>query len=277
MIKFNILGSCVCRDIFNHGNNNFQVNKYTNGSSLPSMCADTPKITLSMDDFKFRSNFEKRSALIDFNKSSFEYVDSEKSDYLLISLSDNRIDLAELYDQNGNFINIVTFGTTFKENYYEIPQIKEFKFKIFKPLQLPLSLYFRSIDIFVDRILQLYPRDKIIVIEDLFTDKYYSKEHELMDFQNKQYVKEINFFYKLLYNKLYGKLNTTNIIELPKNAIGSESHKLGLFGLHYVDEIYEYANTVIEKIVCGEFNKKVARELKSNAEKNITKNYFSKQ
>lgn len=27
MVKFNILGSCVCRDIFNHGNSNFQVNK----------------------------------------------------------------------------------------------------------------------------------------------------------------------------------------------------------------------------------------------------------
>lgn len=276
MVEFNILGSCVCRDIFNHGNSNFQVNKYTNGSSLPSMCADAPNLKLDIYDFKLRSNFEKRSALIDFNKSSFEYIASEKSDYLLISLSDNRIDLAEIYDQNGNFINIVTFGTTFKENYNQIPQLKEFKFKIYKPLQLPLSLYFHNIDIFIDKILQLYPRDKIIVVEDLFTDKYYSKKHELVNFQNTQYVKDINAFYRLLYSKLYEKLNTNNIIELPGNAIGSEEHKLGLFGLHYVDEIYEYANTVIEEIVCGEFNQKVGRALKSNIENKITKNYYNK-
>ena len=277
MVKFNILGSCVCRDIFNHGNSNFQVNKYTNGSSLPSMCADAPKLKLDISDFKFSSNFEKRSALIDFNKSSFEYIASEKSDYLLISLSDNRIDLAEIYDKNGNFINIITFGTTFKENYNEISQLKECKFKIYKPLQLPLSLYFHNIDIFVGKILQMYPRDKIIVIEDLFTDTYYSKKNELANFQNTQYVKDINNFYRLLYSKLYEKLNTNNIIELPNNAIGSEEHKLGLFGLHYVDEVYEYANTVIEEIVGGKFDQKVGRTLKLNIENKITKKYFNKQ
>lgn len=275
MVKFNILGSCVCRDIFNFTKEDFKVVKYANGSALPSMCSDPPSISLSIEEFKFRSNFEKRCAVIDFNKASFEYISSELSDYIVISLSDNRIDLAELYDNCDKIINLVSFGTTFKDNYKEIDKLKNFSLKTYKALGLPQSFYYHYIDIFVQKLLQLYPINRIIVVEDFFTDVYYSKDNIVCSFPNKQYVKEINSFYSRLYSRLYARLNTHNIIKFPHNLIANEKHKLGLFGLHYVDEIYQYASSCIYEMVYGTFNERIGQLLKSEVEEKITNKYFN--
>lgn len=121
MVTINILGSCVCRDIFNYDTEGiFSVGKYTNGASVLSLTAPRPKIALNIEDFQLRSNFEKRSAWLDYSKTAFDYVENEgkASDYLVISLSDCRMDMAEIWNtDHTERISFTSFGTTFRENY----------------------------------------------------------------------------------------------------------------------------------------------------------------
>lgn len=285
MYKINILGSCVCRDIFNYDKKGlFSVNKYCNGSSIPSMVADKPKIDLAVDDFNLRSNFEKRSCWLDYEKECFSFIKNSGivSDYLVISLSDCRIDLAEIWDKKKeNLLSFVSYGTTFRENYLGVllkNKLSDSQIKIYKALDLPFVFFKLSIEKYAKKILSLYSPKKIIVVEDFFVNKYFSRVNEgsgkIVDFKNDEYVNSINNFYRKLYSVLYDNIPSKNIVKFLPNTLADENHKLGLFGLHYVPEFYQYGLEIITKIVQGGYSEEQTNFLQSHYAKLILEKYY---
>lgn len=274
MIRFNILGSCVCRDVFNYDSSGeFLVNRYVNGISALSLQSKFSNITLSFESLKLRSNFERRCAWLDFNKAVYDYI-KDPADWLVISLSDNRIDLAEIFSKKTKqLISSVTWGTTFRENYaFGISELSETFVKAYKPFDIPRSFYAKAILDHADQLLKLFPADKIIVVEDYFVDKYVTAEGEICSFNNSEYVNNVNLFYKFLYSELYQKISNF-IIQPPINNIADKTHKLGLFGLHFVPEYYEYVLEVVKAIVRGKFSAKVALRNKEICERKIFEKY----
>lgn len=283
MITINILGSCVCRDIFNYDTEGiFSVGKYTNGASVLSLTAPRPKIALNIEDFQLRSNFEKRSAWLDYSKTAFDYVENEgkTSDYLVISLSDCRMDMAEIWNtDHTERISFTSFGTTFRENYqqcFSVGKMKGTSVEIYKALNLPLFFFEEALGRYAEKLLSVYEERKIIVIEDFFAEKYAQRGTEgLLSFGNEEYVYKINRFYKYLYSCLYRRIHTNVIPFLPK-TIGDAGHKLGLFGLHYVPEFYRYALDSVRAIVCGEYSPAKAERIQKRYTDEICHKYYSR-
>ena len=95
MVTVNIFGDCVCRDSCTPLVNSGEVNvlQYPGHSSMIAMFS--PKIS---EDIEFNydttqiplSNFRVRQIRHDYNKIYFDYLFAKKSDYVLVSFSNNR-------------------------------------------------------------------------------------------------------------------------------------------------------------------------------------------
>lgn len=88
----NIHGSCVSNDVFRYLlNDSIKVNKYLARSSLISAISEP--INIRMDDIKLSSSFQKSMVYSDINKTLFKEIKENKSDYLIIDLMDERLNL----------------------------------------------------------------------------------------------------------------------------------------------------------------------------------------
>ena len=122
-ISFNIIGCCVCRDIFRlFPHKDFKVDKFIQFVSPVSIIDDTKKEDIiHIDDLKIFdwSNFIKRNLCFDINRNGVErYICKEAlSDYLIIDLCELRFKLGKLIFPDGTE-NIIT-----KTRYFEGPGI----------------------------------------------------------------------------------------------------------------------------------------------------------
>ena len=254
-INIDIFGSCVCRDVFNHPNDKFNVVHYINGCSPFSITS--PKyenICVKPDDLSLKSNFERRSTCIDVNKSYMEFfeVGTNNSDYLIIDLSDSRLSLGQTMLNNSTQNYILSYGTTFMENYkkdFLNGKFKNISLQKVNALRISDGEWKEAIRRYCDYIASMNYK-KVIVVESYCALSYYDAENGIRtDFDNVDYLMELNSLFKKLYAYLREYMPQAVFVGFSGEFVGFKQHKLGLYPLHFTNEIYEHICKDIEKAI----------------------------
>lgn len=96
MIKINIYGSCVSRDIFEWDKEKqFSIPVYVARTSILSNL-NTNIWNINSTDINLDSPFQKEAVMTDLNKTVYDKFKSNMSDYLLIDFIDERFRIAKM-------------------------------------------------------------------------------------------------------------------------------------------------------------------------------------
>ena len=232
----NIHGSCVSNDVFRYLlNDSIKVNKYLARSSLISAISEPRNI--SMDDIKLSSSFQKSMVYSDINKTLFKEIKENKSDYLIIDLMDERLNLIKIDN---------TYIT--HSNEFENSKLNEIvRGENINRFGVSNEFIKKCIDEYVNRILEIYKENQIIIHEIYSSKKYIDKSGSIVDF-NENILKKIeksnrllNFYYKYLKEKL----PNAYVIDISRNYLANESHRWSLAPYFFVKNCNEEDKKII--------------------------------
>ncbi len=229
-----IFGSCVSRDVLEYDNEKkFNLGQYVARQSIISAVSAPLKqenLVLSLD-----SNFQKRMVEMDLLKTSFNFLKSNPSDYLIIDLIDERFPLVCF---NGSYFTASNEGIN---GYSLFNSLK----KLYKEIK-DGGLYIESnnvdgcIDTFCKKLNEIYTDDRIIIHRALLVDYYTDRNDKIVEFK-KNIIKnnrQINNLLNYMYDALIAKLPGAAVIDEMAEITGDETHKWGLAPMHYQGNYY---------------------------------------
>lgn len=246
--KLSIFGSCVSRDILNHGQTDlFQLKTYIARQTVISSISAPCSPEVEEESINLTSAFQRRMVLSDTQKTAFTKFSNDNSEYLIIDLIDERLGMINFRNSVvTNSMELVGSGlltgseakAKYRRNIFNV-YTTDFK---------PIEPMFKE---FCERIKQIYPQKKIIIhIADAKT-KYRSTDGKIKKFPKEQIKKSHTFnrMYSTMYGLLVKYLPDANIIDICHNYYASESHHWGLNIIHYEDEYYQQASRELIKII----------------------------
>ncbi len=275
-ISFNIVGCCVCRDIFRlNPCEKFKVDKFVQFVSPLSIVDDSKSESLftieDLDVFEW-TNFVKRNVYFDFHWGGVEnhILKGGQSDYLILDLCELRFKPTKVIFPTGKeiFVTGTRYLQLFKD---EFSKFKHLENCILKEVELSQGELDNALDKYI-AIFRKYYNDKQIIL----INNYPVKKH--LDDVNKQiveyptgYILKIRNMLKYCYQYIENKYPDINVIEVPDNALGSVQHLWGKDPLHFVDDYYDYLFKAV-KIVVEETDNQKER---LNELKEIYTKYFN--
>lgn len=259
--SINILGSCVIREALSSHENDggYKVFRYVNLFSPLSLCEEA----VSIDEDKYNncdfsdyvSNFRKKCILFDMKRSSIDYISSKKTDWLIIDCALFRRNLYQLGEKKLTcFAEAEDFLVFLSKQKIIPPIVGEICLEDISDDEL-----LRKIHYYVDKILEIYSVDKIILLENKNAYISYNESREIDTFLNVDELtkedKRMLRCFKLLKSMLKG----CHIIPVPDNLVADDKHKLGRAPVHYTQEYYDYILQAIN-CICEENNINIERE-----------------
>lgn len=233
-------------------------------------------------DKKGMPSFSKRNFALDFTGKGFDYLKEVKSDYLILDMGCCRYDCYNFF--NGGILtkmhNDQKMQVQYFKEIFEMLGIKE-SYSIISEDAILEEMMDECLPIYLDRIQEVYPIDKIIFVETKIAELRISKEGKLEESPYIQLLQKwrnrINYANELAQVHLKG----CHIIEFPKGVLADEQHKWGPGGLHYIKEYYDYAFQCMQIIFRKyklEDEKKYLGEIKERCEQEIDNRFhFSLQ
>ena len=229
MVKVDILGSCVTRDVFEFDETNiFSVNKYFARSSLASIYSLPLKI--NGDQIGLDSNFQRRMVLQDISKEFKRYIKSIQSDLFIIDFIDERFSI--LRTPGGRFI---TRSTEFlKSNLpYEVQtgSVND---------EQKLNLWEKAAENLISDLKNHYDPSKLVLHKAFWKKTYVDKSgnHRYFDDETTQLIQRHNEKLSYLYDFIESNLSSAQVIQL-EGFVASENHRWGLQPFHYEDAYYQ--------------------------------------
>lgn len=263
MATFNILGTCIIRDLFSVSLNKSKhtVWHFFNWASptVHFFYKDKPSRKMEISHFdstKDVMNFAERCVSCDYNKSVLEnYV--KKSDYFVIDLvSMVHTDLVQEVNAEG-----VSNTFTYSQSFIELLD-KGLKEKFFKDSELKVikalenrSVFKKVIENFVHWLIneQGYKQEQIILIKNRSVHHYSDGCYYLKanwDFE------ERNDVLMECYDYFSEKCPNCMVVEMPENVYSDYYHKWGFSDLHFDMSYYEYLFECIDLISNGEYTER---------------------
>ncbi|MBO5312985.1 MAG: hypothetical protein J6B29_03365 [Clostridia bacterium] len=291
-----IIGSCVCRDAFSipqateeYGSdeNEYIVDRFIQGiNPLSAIGSPVAEITATalIEESKFSSAppFYKRCYMLDLTKAWDSFLSETSSDYLIIDFTTVRLDCRKI---DGG---LVTFDGVAKDIVLGLgsASVKEATSHLVNAESVSLSnfdedtlrqAYFK----YIDRLLRLYPQEKIIVVEARHAMAYIDPEGGKIATSSpaleQRYIRE-NKLIDFAYRCAKEKLEKAHFIDALPICVGNVRHKWGQGGLHFVNEIYSYIYRSIDGIIHNRLSRENERlfllELKEKYTQEIF-NYYS--
>lgn len=223
MIKVDIFGSCVTRDVFKYnGGENFKINSYFARSSIVSIYSKPLKV--SLDEINLPSAFQKRMVYWDCNKYFPKFIKSTDANFLIIDFIDERIRLLKTNS------SIITRSTEF------VKSGLNFKGTILSNEE-KLELFRSSINKFIEDVKNAYQAENIILHEAYFKSEYINKNKERVKFVDPE-IEIQNALLKEYYQALKENIPELKVIKLDK-YISDENHEWGLTPFHYEHDYYQ--------------------------------------
>lgn len=287
MKKVSIIGSCVGRDALRlHNNSEFCVERFVQDIHPVSVGANS-NIGISYESIMDTTmkqydipNFYRKMFALEFSGAAINYLSEVSSDFLVIDIACCRFDLingkAGLRTKYVRFFYETAINDFCMTN--DIPLFSE---TISDENELR-KLMDQYLPIFFDKILQLYPINKIIFLEIVPVDFCLCKTgviRECNSGRKKIRTKLIDYYKdRIEYgNKLAMKyLKGAHVIEFPSHILADENHTWGPNRLHYIPEYYNYvfeAYKVIAKTLPFEKEKEILCKLKVECGKKCYSKY----
>lgn len=259
-ITFNIIGCCVCRDIFRlNPDENFKVDKFVQFVSPLSIVDERKeKNILKIEELEMFewTNFCKRNFCFDINREQVEdfVFNNDLSDYLILDLCELRFKFTKLIFPDGkeNFVTRTKYLNLFADNFYKF---KQFNGCRIEDVELSDAELFSYIKKYICLIKKYYREEQIILIENYPTQKHLDDEkHEIFRYSPQSIIKTNNLL-KKCYNFIENNLPNINVISQPENSLGYAQHLWGKDTLHFVDKYYDYLYKAVKVITSKENNK----------------------
>ena len=248
MEKIAILGSCVSREIFNYCKDNYEITTYIFRSPMETVF-EKP-IPIELENFTADSNFTRRMVFNEFNKKTFETIEKNKADYLMLDVSDCRFSIIEI-----NLIEYITKIVYTKDSLNNLKKfiekgiLKNVTYSLKNVALITNDEWERYVDLYVKRILKIYRAEQIILNRVQVCTKYLDKDNNIQEFSSNDMsvssIERIKFIEDLILQKLPG----CSVIDNPPNMFANINHHLGLNPLHYYDSVYEYKRDQLAQII----------------------------
>lgn len=288
MVTFNMLCSCVSRDIFNYHNEDkgwslnekndqYKILQYINFSSLliHNHVGKNFNVDLKQeieDRYKaiYRefSRFGIRCSCIDVTCSAIEFLSKQESDYLILDNGFARFGYIKLDDnslitnENRNFIDFLAVN-----KYISTPK-QTLSFSDIDKYDIE-----KRVADFCKLILKIYDPSQIILIE-VSPAKFYFKKNKLYNFNNvsQSYINRFRYCFELLKKNIKGCLS----IKAPNILFGDANHVWGLGNLHFINEIYEifYYKQIDYFVKNKKLPDNIINEINSEYRSSVATNYF---
>lgn len=246
-----IFGACVSRDLFAMQRpETYEVQQYVSFVSPLSAVMTPPINGIQLNPDKIEpgreSVFSRRNLALDCNKQVFSYLEQKPSEWLMLDLADARFSIAQ-YPKSGASFSI---SNTFLWHQEELNKL--FQEKFVKKLCTSFSDedWNDFLQLFLDRILEIYRPEQIIFHEYYCVSEYLSKDGEICSYKPERLIqrKQQNALLKKLNQMAKERLQGCHVITMPEGVLANARHKWGNHPLHYVDLYYEYAARALDVI-----------------------------
>lgn len=254
MPTFNILGSCILRDIFRIvPDKNYKINQFIQFNSPISFMEEQPRqsrVELEQLQFENYSTFRKRCICIDFNKTTRDIIANNLSDYFLIDLSELRFPISRVTLETGESFLVTHSGLLDAVE----KQINHINFQL-KNARIQHNIEFSEEQVFdvlmqyCDFIKTIYCEKYVIVVENYLQYRHIDCDGDGFFEYYQASIFKVNQRLKKYYNFLRKTLKDANFIKMPKYCLGSVQHIFNADPLHFQDQYYQYLFQAIDEIV----------------------------
>ena len=262
MKELTVIGSCVCRDLFEKDNGiNYSFKTDIRFTSPISMLSK-PVNYIHADQNLFQKkvdvvsgNWYKKNLINDINKTAFDALKEKRGEYLIIDLAESRLPLANIRWKNRTESLLVRNSVSFRGHYKTNLSKNIFKgttFEVINPLMYDDDLWKVTIENYVNKLKEFFEEDKIILIKTKPAKYYIDTKGLFHPYSTANHFNEI-----LLCDLLLDKLNSffvefcpkCCVIDFPNDALGLQNHKWGNHPFHFTNLYYEYLLCCVNEIV----------------------------
>jgi len=255
--SFNIWGTCTMRDTFtlSHHLHNYKINQFIQNNpptvQFTNKFSEVTGFSLEELDFSNTAPAWKTWAILNAEKKCFTVIKDNKSDYLLLNLSECFYNFYEI--SNGTDITWLSNSQgIIKNNIISHEKLSTFSIKKINPLSIDIHNIYTSIDNFCDAIKREYSADRIILVEIFPSRKYISRRGKMHNFKNANYKSICNFIKKINIRFKYN-IKHCICIPVPSNIICSEQHIWGLNNQHFSKDVYNYLGKMIHMYISKKY------------------------
>ncbi len=166
-----ILGSCVSRDTMEYvPADKWELNLYAARTKVVSQLSASLEVAES--EILLDSQFQRRMVLNDLNKQSFVQLKEQKRDWCIIDYIDERFSLIKIYNTF-----VTKSGELVKSEWLKDKDFFEIQYKknLVGMWEIEGELLDKKLKEYIDKILRLYKRNKIILHKAYMVDRYVSK------------------------------------------------------------------------------------------------------
>ena len=245
--KISIFGSCVSRDMLEYQEDKIlSLGAYIARQSIVS--AVSSPLACKMEDIELPSNFQRRQVYHDLIKDTFELLRESQADYLMIDLIDERFDLGML---DGSYVTLSSEMAVSAYRTTEIQSVTRVYDKTLQEYLIDGKLLRSYMDAFVERLLEIYRPEQIILHKALFIDTYISTRGRKKNF-NRFYRgrnRRNNHLLRFMYDYLHTCIPQAHVIDICDNFHADVHHKWGLGPMHYQAEYYKAALAAVKKMM----------------------------
>lgn len=243
MINIDIFGTCLSRELFNY-TDKYSVKTYIMQQSIYTINSKPFPIDLSKiftrDDYKFKN----RMIYYDFNKLACSKLREHPSEYLVIDFGDQSRDVVVLDD----YEDVRLLGT--KDVLDNLDSLK-IKYHIENIEEYDSKKIFNCIKGFVDVILSIYDRNKIILNTVQLQNEYYVNGEKKYIDDNVFVYKRRNFI-KMLESIFLELIPECKILYTKYNPILDINHRFGApFPAHFEPIYYDYRMSALDALING--------------------------
>ncbi|EKN66467.1 hypothetical protein BABA_15197 [Neobacillus bataviensis LMG 21833] len=246
-MKVDIFGSCVTRDAF-AWENPFTINRYFARTSMISQYSKA--LNMKEEDIHLPSKFQQRMVYNDLQKMFRRYIQNPTSDYLIIDLIDERMNLIKV--KQGPYITRSTELVNAK--------LKVDQAAVLKRLHLPEHLWFDKAALFIDDVKKKFDRNQIILHKVFWQEKYRTAAGELKEFENRKEIRENNELLHTYYSFMEDHMDGIHVIDLNGKYYGDETHRWGKSPFHFEEEYYKDFLQQLHAIIDLKDNRKMVRQ-----------------
>lgn len=254
-ITFSTLGSCVTRDIFRICDieHKFKIVKnvgFISPLSIFATIAEPLEALVESIDNSNISNFEKRNITLDLKGKAFQFLTSEKSEYLLFDLTDIRFPIMK---KDTEIVTIRSHTTEAQLTKKFLMRREGYKYLWIN--EISKQEVKKHLDVLCKHIEENWDSDKIILIESRGTRCVKGKNGKI---DKIAYFDQLYDDYFAGRTSIYNEINDyvkeklkCHYVQIPnfQFVMGDADHTFGLHPLHYTKKIYEYLYDQICSIV----------------------------
>ena len=247
MTSFNILGDCVSRDIVTPliNEDNAVVLQYHAFSNPISLFSGKGKYDICVEDITTEdSDFRKRCAVLDINKSALDYVFSQNSDYIIVDFLDARLPMLKYGNHLITISNCIRNARNILDARFELSSYEEIS-----PFDFTGEQWEETVIKICDIIKKHYSPEQVILNKHFGVENYIKNGSILPYTKYLDFIKTFNSLVEKLFKIAESRLPGCHIIDFPRNVLGDGNHQWGLYPLHYYQLYYSYGAKALKVII----------------------------